>query len=129
MYVWYIYHLSLTDSRIVWKFLKSAFGVGVVAAVAVPKVIAAVGFTTKGVAAGESKSTIYVSSSLFVAGSAAAAAHAAIGNVASGSFFAFMQSIGTMPLLVGTTSLGASVLLVMALCALWSLARLMARLF
>lgn len=110
----------ITDSRIVWKTVKYiAIGVGTVTAVAVPAVIAAVGFTTVGVAAGESDSNmyIYMRSSISVPGSAAAAAQAAIGNVAAGSFFAIMQSIGTMPLLVGVLSGLAGALLVVFIAA------------
>jgi hypothetical protein len=109
----YIYGSLITDSRIVWKTVGYiATGVGIVAAVAVPAVTAAVGFTTVGVAAGESELTIYMRGSMFVTGSAAAAAQAAIGNVAAGSFFAFMQFIGTTPLLVGAVSCLAGVLFV-----------------
>jgi len=53
--------------------------------VAVPGIIATLGFSTAGV----------------VAGSAAAGIHASIGNVASGSLFAIFQSAGTMPLITG----------------------------
>lgn len=57
-------------------------GGAIICAIATPAVVALFGFTTGGVAAG----------------SAAAAIHAGIGNVAAGSGFALMQSLGTVPL-------------------------------
>ena len=63
----------------------------VVCAVAPPAIIAGVGFTTGGVAAG----------------SIAAGIHASIGNVAAGSAFAAFQALGTAPLT--TAGAGAAV--------------------
>ena len=67
-----------------WKSVTGAMIGGGIAltltAVAAPIVLPAIGFSTGGV----------------VAGSVAAAAHSAIGNVAAGSLFATLQSLGAV---------------------------------
>ena len=73
------------------KGLAIPAAVIVVCTVAPPAIIAGVGFTTGGVAAG----------------SVAAGIHAGIGNVAAGSAFAAFQALGTAPLV--TAGVGAAV--------------------
>jgi hypothetical protein len=86
----------------------------VIGAVAAPAAIAALGFSTGGVVAGESPNILlatFVSLicviELCSTGSVAAGLQAGIGNVAAGSAFAIMQSAGTAPLLSGI--IGATV--------------------
>ncbi|CAG7853831.1 SubName: Full=Uncharacterized protein {ECO:0000313/EMBL:CCA67739.1} [Serendipita indica DSM 11827] len=69
-------------------------------------VLTSIGVVLGGVAAGAIAAPVAVLLFGFgtggvVAGSLAAGTHATIGNVTAGSIFAFMQSMGTMPLLSG----------------------------
>ncbi len=86
--VHFITENSLTPLK---ELLLIPAAVVLVCTVAPPAIIAGVGFTTGGVAAG----------------SAAAGIQAAIGNVAAGSVFAVFQSLGTVPLT--TAGVGAAV--------------------
>ena len=89
--------------------MGTAVGVGAVAAA--PLVLTAVGFSTGGV----------------VAGSMAAAAHSAIGNVAAGSLFATLQSIGAVGGLSWTAAGTATAASVAAGTATGATAELVAR--
>ena len=84
-------HFITGDFLTLLKELLKPAAVVVVCAVAPPAIIAGVGFTTGGVAAG----------------SAAAGIHSIIGNVAAGSAFAVLQTLGTIPLT--TAVVGAAV--------------------
>ncbi|SRR5258706_2561402 len=84
-------HFITENSLTLLKELLIPAAVLLVCTVAPPAIIAGVGFTTGGVAAG----------------SAAAGVQAGIGNVAAGSAFAAFQSLGTVPLT--TAGVGAVV--------------------
>jgi hypothetical protein len=86
----------------------------VLGAIAVPATVALLGFSTGGVVASESPNILLATLVALIytthprlTGSIAAVIQSGIGNVATGSAFAIMQSVGTMPLLSG--AIGATV--------------------